>query len=120
MHDLGITFIRYDSKQPGIDDGIEAVRRNLPKMWFDEKSCEPLIKALENYRQEYDSKNKIYKPNPLHDWSSHFADSMRYLCVALPKLTNNSSAEALEKRYNEAMGYGQSLPAFFRDDIQNY
>ena len=26
MHDLGITFIRYDSKQPGIDDGIEAVR----------------------------------------------------------------------------------------------
>ena len=42
MHDLGITFVRYTEKQPSIEDGIEAVRRNLPKMWFDEKACEPI------------------------------------------------------------------------------
>jgi hypothetical protein len=72
MHDLGITFIKYDTKQPSIEDGIEAVRRNLPKMWFDETNCKSLIKSLENYRQEFDVKRKIYKDNPLHDWSSHW------------------------------------------------
>ena len=119
MHDLGITFIRYDTKQPNIEDGIEAVRRNLPKMWFDERACEPLLKALENYRQEYDVKRKVYKTNPLHDWSSHWADAMRYLCVGLSKISNVSSPEALERRYNEAIG-GTSLPGFFRDDLPNY
>ena len=121
MHDLGITFIRYDSKQPSIEDGIEAVRRNLPKMWFDKNACEPLLKALENYRQEYDVKRKVYHSKPLHDWSSHFCDAMRYLCVGLQYVSNTSSPEALEKRYNEAMGYGnQSMPAIFRDDLPNY
>lgn len=117
MHDLGITFIRYDTKQPNIEDGIECVRRNLPKMWFDEKACEPLLKALENYRQEYDVKRKVYKTNPLHDWSSHWADAMRYLCVGLPKVTNTNDPKALEQRYNEAMGYQGNMPAIFRTDL---
>lgn len=121
MHDLGITFVRYSSKQPSIEDGIEAVRRNLPKMWFDETNCKSLIKSLENYRQEFDVKRKVYKDNPLHDWSSHWADAARYLCVALPMLENTSSPEALERRYNEAMGYGnQNLPAVFRTDLPDY
>ena len=120
MHDLGITFIRYTEKQPNIEDGIEAVRRNLPKMWFDEKSCEPLLKALENYRQEYDVKRKVYKTNPLHDWSSHWADAMRYLCVGLPKITNTNDPKALEQRYNEAMGYQSNLPSVFRTDLPDY
>lgn len=71
MHDLGISFIRYTEKAPSIDDGIEIVRRSLPRMWIDEKTCEPLIKAMENYRQEYDNKKKVYKSQPLHDENSH-------------------------------------------------
>jgi len=71
MHDLGITFMRTEGKLPSIDDGIEAVRRILPKCWFNEPSCGKLIKALENYRQEYDSKRKVYKSQPLHDNNSH-------------------------------------------------
>jgi len=65
MHDLGITFMRYSEKAPSIEDGIEMVRRTLPKAWIDEKTCEPLIKSLENYRQEYDNKRKVYKSQPL-------------------------------------------------------
>lgn len=121
MHDLGISFVRYSEKQPSIDDGIETVRRNLPKMWFDLKSCETLIKSLENYRQEYDHKRKVYKQNPLHDNHSHFADAMRYLCVALPMLTNGNDPKALEKRYNEAVYGNETQPSgFFRDDLQGY
>lgn len=116
MHDLGVTFMRYSEKAPSIMDGIEAVRRNLPKMWIDERSCGPLLRSLENYRQEYDNKRKVYNLNPLHDQFSHAADAMRYLCVALPKLTSNSDPQALEDRYNEAR-YGfsdSSMPAIFR------
>ncbi len=121
MHDLGITFIRYSDKHPSIDDGIESVRRTLPKMWFDERSCAPLIKAIENYRQEYDHKKKVYKLNPLHDWSSHWADTMRYLCYCLPKLSSATSPEELDRRYNEASyGNNANVPEIFRENSHMY
>lgn len=119
MHDLGISFIRYSEKAPSIEDGIETVRRNLPKMWIDEKTCEPLIKAMENYRQEYDNKRKVYKSNPLHDDNSHAADMMRYLCVALPKLQTASSPEEINTRYNQAM-YGSDQQSGFFSDQRGY
>jgi phage terminase large subunit len=112
---LGINFVITDDIT--IADGIEAVRTHLSKMWIDEVKCKSFVKAIENYRQEYDSKKKIYKNHPLHDWSSHFADCLRYLCISLPKTRDDSSAEELDKRYNEAMyGTSNSMPRFFRDD----
>lgn len=122
MHDLGITFMRYTDKNPSIDDGIESVRRTLPKVWFDERNCSSLIKSLDNYRQEYDHKKKVYKSNPLHDFSSHWADSMRYLCFSLPKINTVNDPAALNKRYEEAC-YGvdqSSLPAIYRTDLPEY
>src|SRR5690348_10801527 len=76
---LGITF----TMAPGypkvtLEDGIEAVRSSLAKIWID-SSCSSFIKAIENYRQKYDHKNKVYHNEPLHDWSSHWADCLRYL-----------------------------------------
>ena len=113
---LGIKFTIASSIS--IEDGIEAVRSSLSKIWVDQTKCAPLIKALENYRQEYDSKKKIYKSCPLHDWSSHFSDCMRYLCISHPKTRDGLSAEGLEKRYQEAM-YGDqgNMPSVFRDDF---
>lgn len=116
---LGIKFTIADDV--GIMDGIEAVRSSLSKIWIDEHNCKSLIKALENYRQEYDSKKKIYKSQPLHDWSSHFADCMRYLCVSLPKTRDGLSPEALDKRYREAyLGENSNMPSIFRDDLPQY
>lgn len=116
MHDLGISFIRYSEKAPSIEDGIEIVRRTLPRMWIDEKTCEPLIKSMENYRQEYDNKKKVYKSQPLHDENSHVADMMRYLCVALPKLQRGSTSEDIDKRYNNVMYGTDRLGGFFSDE----
>lgn len=112
---LGIKFTVADDVS--IPDGIEAVRSALSKIWIDEKQCALLIKALENYRQEYDVKRKVYKNNPLHDWSSHAADAMRYLCVSLPKTRDGLTPEELDKRYQEAMGYNPHMPSVFREDI---
>lgn len=116
---LGLTFTVADNIS--IVDGIEAVRSTFSKLWIDEKNCAPLIKALENYRQEYDSKKRVYKAKPLHDWSSHFADCMRYLCISLPKTRDGLSPEELDKRYKSAMlGPNANLPSIFRDDLPPY
>lgn len=110
---LGVTFEVADKL--GIMDGIEAVRTTLPRVYFDEVNCKKLIKALENYRQEYDSKRKVYKDKPLHDIFSNFADSMRYLCVYLPKLRVGLTPEDLNKMRQEALyGKQSNLPHFFR------
>lgn len=114
---LGISFTV--SSNLSIEDGIEAVRSTLGKVWIDEMSCQPLLKALESYRQEFDAKKKVYKSQPLHDWSSHFADCMRYLCINLPKTADGMTAEMLERNYQEAY-YGRDvsrIPAVFRDDL---
>jgi phage terminase large subunit len=112
--ELGINFTL--SGNVPVFDGIEACRTLFSKLYIDEKSCSSLLNALENYRREYDAKKKVYKNNPLHDWSSHFADAFRYLAVSLPKTSDGLSAEQREKDYYEAM-YGQRsiLPPVFQD-----
>jgi hypothetical protein len=110
---LGIKFTITD--EVSVQDGIEAARSLFSKLWINESTCEPLLKALENYRQEFDSKKKVYKPRPLHDWSSHFADCYRYLALSLPKTHDGLSADELKKRYNNVMyGNNQNLPRFFQ------
>jgi len=110
---LGIDFTLAD--QYDIADGIEAGRSLFSKLWIDATNCEPLINSLENYRQEYDHKRKVYRPRPLHDFASHFADAYRYLAVSLPKTQDGKSAEELEQLYNEAIyGNQHNLPPQFQ------
>lgn len=108
---LGISFTVAPSLS--IEDGIEAVRSSFGKIWIDEKQCHPLIKALENYRQEFDAKKKVYKSYPLHNWASNYSDAFRYLCISLPKTEQRESAEDLDKRYRKAMGYTDKEMGFF-------
>ena len=111
---LGIHFMV--ASNVSVMDGIESVRSALSKIWIDESRCAKLIRALENYRQEYDTKRRVYKNNPLHDIYSHAADCMRYLCISLPKTRDGLSAKDLDKMRNEAIyGIDSSIPAFFRD-----
>ena len=101
----------------GLEDGIEYVRSSFSKIWIDDKNCKQLLNCLENYRREYDTARRTYKPNPLHNWASHGADSMRYLCISLPKTRDGLSPEVLEQRYQEAMAGPQgNLPRMFRTD----
>lgn len=114
---LGVKFTVADDVS--LMDGIEAVRSNLPRMWIDDVRCSQLIKSLENYRQEYDSKRKVYKGYPLHDNFSHAADAMRYLCVSLNKVKEGSNPDEIDKRYREARyGAEANLPSFFSNDFK--
>lgn len=85
-------------------DGIQAVRSIMPKCYFDEEHCDGVgtedagdygndpdigmvnkkkhgIRALENYRKEWDEERLVFKMKPLHDWCSNPADAFRVLAV---------------------------------------
>lgn len=66
----------------GIDTGIESVREILKSCVFDEEKCAVGISHLEGYRKEWDDKRGCWKDKPLHDFTSHGADSFRYFAVA--------------------------------------
>lgn len=107
---LGISFTIADKLS--IMDGIEAVRSALPKMYFDENRCADLLKALENYRQEWDEKKKVYKNNPRHDQFSHYADAMRYLAISLPKLRDGLTKADLDRMRANAYGNNNQYQNF--------
>lgn len=70
-----------------VDDGIAAVRRLLPRCWFDPKTKQGLD-CLRNYRREYDEKRNVFFDKPLHDWASHGSDAFRYLAVGMNQTSN--------------------------------
>jgi len=81
-----------------VDDGIQAVRRILPRCWFDPKTDKG-INALRNYRRDYNEKRDVFYDRPLHDWSSHAADAFRYLAVGLDE-GNEEWAKPLNVNYS--------------------
>lgn len=118
--DLGINFVI--APRLSIEDGIEAVRSILSRTYIHEINCAKLLKALENYRQEYDHKLQVYSAKPLHDWSSHMSDSMRYLAISLHLVQQTSNAKALDERFEKVMmgASQQHLPKIFRTDVPQY
>lgn len=60
-------------------DGINAVRRTLPRCVFHSRCDEAVIPALEQYRREWDDERKTFRASEVHDWSSHMADAFRYM-----------------------------------------
>lgn len=72
-----------------VADGIQAVRRILPRCWFDKDKTKQGLAALRNYRRQYDEKRNVFYDTPLHDWASHYADSFRYLAIGLNEVDND-------------------------------
>ncbi|CAB4147916.1 hypothetical protein UFOVP1020_47 [uncultured Caudovirales phage] len=62
-------------------DGIGAARETLARVRFDAVRCKDGIEALKQYRADFDEERKVLKPTPRHDWTSHAADSFRYLAM---------------------------------------
>ena len=60
---------------------IEAVRRILPKCWFNEAATEAGRDALGYYHERKDE-NRNVGLGPEHDWSSHGADAFGLMAVA--------------------------------------
>jgi hypothetical protein len=87
-----------------VEDGINAVRVMLPRCWIDQNKCSRGIDALKLYRAEYDDKLQTLKPRPVHDWTSHAADAMRYLAIALDRQSDMSA-------FNKPINYPKAAVA---------
>ena len=73
-----------------LEDGIHAVKMILPRCKIDVDHCKPLIDALRHYHRKYLERDRIFSTKPVRDWSSHYADSFRYLATGFQeqKITN--------------------------------
>jgi len=80
LSNLGISDVQI-APSLAVEDGIQAVRSMIGRTWFDADKCERGIEALRQYRREFDDKLKTWRGRPLHDWTSHGADAMRYLAI---------------------------------------
>jgi phage terminase large subunit len=66
-----------------VDDGIQSVRRLLPRCWFNMPKVKQGLDCVRNYRREYDEKRNVFYDKPLHDWASHGSDAFRYLALGM-------------------------------------
>lgn len=64
-----------------IEDGINAVRTRFNTLWIDQTRCKRFVECIKNYQKEWNDKMGEFKASPLHDWSSHAADMLRYWAV---------------------------------------
>jgi hypothetical protein len=79
LQGLGVTATIC--RQATVQDGIDATRALLPRVWFDRDKCFRLVEALKTYRSEYNDQRQVFSKAPLHSWESHFADSVRYFAT---------------------------------------
>ena len=66
-----------------IEDGIHATQMMLAKCWFDRELCDRGLQALRQYHRAYNERTRSFRMSPVHDFSSHGADAIRTMAVAL-------------------------------------
>ncbi len=74
-----------------VEDGIHAVKMLLPRCLIDVDNCSKLINALRHYHRKFSDKERTYKIKPVHDWSSHMADSLRVLATGIQETRFNQT-----------------------------
>jgi len=89
-YQLGVRF-KVVPKLP-VEEGIHAVTMLLSRCWIDTDHCKNLIDALRHYHRKYIDKNRMFRSKPVHDWSSHACDAMRYLAVGLQEINTRQTA----------------------------
>lgn len=97
-------------------DGISALRRLLQKDIRFHERCQRQahprdhdgIEALRAYHRVWDDKAKAFSETPVHDWSSHTADSGRYMAVVVT-LAEQRTRERRERRVTHPLRPPQTL-----------
>lgn len=90
-------------------DGINAVRKTLPRCVFHPRTEAEGMSALEQYRREWDDDKKAFKENEIHDWASHLADAFRYMAMGWRELPA-AKADKPKPIYAVEDGYALAPP----------
>lgn len=70
--------------------GIECLRNMLPRFFFDQAKCEKGLKAVENFRKEWNEKLGCYRDKSLHDWASHASKALIYASEAIARTASGN------------------------------
>lgn len=100
-------------------DGVAATRKLLPFTYWNLEGTSGAIEAMKSYRREWDDKLGCYKDRPVHDWSSHIADTVRYLSVSLQHIRPMESKLILPASLTREANYGFSLEDLFTHRLTN-
>ena len=84
-----------------LEDGLHAVKMLLPRCQIDSDNCSDLLIALRHYHRKFNDKERIFKPKPVHDWSSHMMDALRCLATGIEenKATNKNLQRIADSNY---------------------
>ena len=123
VHDLGTGLTRVQVARThnieftvlprlGLQEGIDAVRSMLNRCWFDEVKCEKGIRALDNYRKEWNESLGTWRDHPRHDHFSNGSDGFRYLALSLKKARTKEDDEADFRKAMTAYHEADQAPLF--------
>jgi len=106
----GLNFETVICPNIPIKDGIDHARSFIGRCWFDQEKCAEGLKNLRAYRENFDERLKISR-GPLHDFTSHYADSFRYMAVGLQENNGQkqAAANAMEGYLERLQGQQQPL-----------
>lgn len=113
-HGIKVSIVPSLSRQ----DGITAVRETLPNVWFNCEGNEDVkmgLDALRMYQREYDDKRKIFKREPLHDWSSNPADAFRMLALGMNPRTEKHQGKKIQTEHEKRVDNILNLDNLFQD-----
>lgn len=83
----------------GQDDINLIARPKFSRVWIDREKCARGLECLRAYHYEYDSKNKLLKSKPEHDWSSHSSSAFIYALMAAEESEETSAYSVKFKTY---------------------
>lgn len=86
---LGLNFrptVRPETKHLGISASASLIRRmevNVRETPVDDptEDCRFILDTLKQYRFSYDKERNIMSKNPIHDWTSHYADALQTMAI---------------------------------------
>jgi phage terminase large subunit len=93
-----------------IVNGINAVRQLFPRLYFSEGNTADGVLGLQHYQYGVNPETHVRTKEPLHNWASNPADSLRYYAVEIKEGNKPPKQEEYQDEYstgNEATAWMQ-------------
>lgn len=80
----------------GVSHGIDLVRTNFHKFYFDQANCALGLERIKKYQKQFNRTTGDYTANPVHDEASHGCDALRTFV--------NGAEQGLLSEYTDIIG----------------
>lgn len=97
----GLAGVRTLPRTPDIWVGINGLKGLMPSLAFRTPHCDIGLAALEAYHTKEVEIGKIISNQPVHDYSSHTSDALRYMAEAFQLGWIKIATPMIERMYDE-------------------